>query len=57
MTDNPNAPIYCCASCGERYRSKAIYCKDCRTAEQRKAISEANRKIHEENAAKATVAA
>lgn len=34
--------IYECTYCGERFASKAIYCKDCRTQPGRKAIFDAN---------------
>lgn len=44
--------IYECSYCGERYASKAIYCKDCRTQAGRKKIFDENVAIALENKAK-----
>lgn len=44
--------IFECKFCGERFASKAIYCKDCRTQPNRKAIYDENVSIAIENKAK-----
>jgi hypothetical protein len=49
---NYSGGIFECTYCGERYGSKAMYCKTCRTTAGRKAIFEANVEIAKENKAK-----
>jgi len=41
--------IYQCKHCGDRYLNKIVYCRYCKTAEQRKKIDEENEKIRLEN--------
>lgn len=43
--------IFECAHCGERFASKAVHCKDCRTQLGRKKIFDANVAIAVENKA------